>query len=85
MGLSHSTPWSTTSGRTRREKTNRVRAVVTELQRLGIEVTEEDDGFLIRPGRPTAAEVQTYDDPRMAMSFALIFCTGRGGMVRCTR
>jgi 3-phosphoshikimate 1-carboxyvinyltransferase len=56
----------------RGKETDRVAAVVTELQRLGIEATEEDDGFVIQPGATKAAAVQTYDDHRMAMSFALI-------------
>ena len=56
----------------RGKETDRVRAVVTELQRLGIDAVEEEDGFLIHPGVTKAAAVQTYDDHRMAMSFALI-------------
>ena len=56
----------------RGKETDRVAAVVTELQRLGINAVEEDDGFLIHPGVTRAVRVQTYDDHRMAMSFALI-------------
>lgn len=56
----------------RGKETDRVRAVVTELQRLGIDAVEEADGFVIHPGVSRAARVQTYDDHRMAMSFALI-------------
>jgi 3-phosphoshikimate 1-carboxyvinyltransferase len=57
----------------RHKETDRIVAVVTELQRCGIDAVEEDDGFLIRPGaalRP--AVVQTYRDHRMAMSFSLL-------------
>ena len=56
----------------RRKETDRIAAVVTELRRLGIDASEEEDGFLVRPGTPRPALVQTYDDHRMAMSFALI-------------
>ena len=56
----------------RRKETDRVAAVVTELRRCGIDATEDDDGFTIRPGTPTATTVRTYDDHRMAMSFALL-------------
>lgn len=56
----------------RRKETNRVAAVVTELNRLGVHAEEEADGFLIRPSPARAAAVETYDDHRMAMSFALI-------------
>jgi len=55
----------------RAKETDRVAAVVTELQRMGIDAIEEDDGFLINPGTPQPAVVQTYHDHRMAMSFAI--------------
>lgn len=53
------------------KETDRIGAVVTELNRLGIDATEEPDGFVIKPGAPTPGRVATYDDHRMAMSFAL--------------
>lgn len=56
----------------RRKETDRIAAVVTELRRCGIEATEHDDGFTIHPGAPQPAVVRTYDDHRMAMSFALL-------------
>ena len=56
----------------RHKETDRIGAVVTELQRLGIDARQEDDGFVIHPGPTRPAEVRTYDDHRMAMSFALI-------------
>jgi 3-phosphoshikimate 1-carboxyvinyltransferase len=56
----------------RRKETDRIAAVVTELRRCGIDAVEEPDGFLIHPGRPRPATVRTYDDHRMAMSFALL-------------
>jgi 3-phosphoshikimate 1-carboxyvinyltransferase len=55
----------------RGKETDRIAAVVTELQRLGIEAVEQPDGFTVRPGPMRPATVQTYDDHRMAMSFAL--------------
>lgn len=54
------------------KETDRVAAVVTELRRLGIAVDEAPDGFTVYPGVPQPAEIHTYDDHRMAMSFALI-------------
>lgn len=56
----------------RGHETDRIVAVVRELRRLGIDATEYDDGFAIVPGMPRPATVQTYDDHRMAMSFALV-------------
>src|SRR5690606_25844295 len=56
----------------RRKETDRVAAVATELARCGIEVATGDDGWTIRPGAPRPTLVETYDDHRMAMSFALL-------------
>jgi 3-phosphoshikimate 1-carboxyvinyltransferase len=56
----------------RRKETDRIAAVATELARCGVDVTTEPEGWTIRPGVPTPAVVQTYDDHRMAMSFALL-------------
>lgn len=55
----------------RHKETDRIGAVVTELSRLGIKATEQDDGFVIEPGQPQPGRVATYEDHRMAMSFAL--------------
>ncbi len=54
------------------KETDRIGAVVTELKRLGLDVSETDDGMVINPGRPNPGVVDTYDDHRMAMSFALL-------------
>ncbi|HEX6985876.1 MAG TPA: 3-phosphoshikimate 1-carboxyvinyltransferase, partial [Planctomycetaceae bacterium] len=56
----------------RHKETDRIAAVATELRKLGQEVEEFDDGLTIRPRPVTPAVVETYDDHRMAMSFALI-------------
>ena len=55
----------------RGKETDRIAAVVTELRRLGIDAHEEPDGFVVHPGPLRPAVVQTYDDHRMAMAFAL--------------
>ncbi len=56
----------------RNKETDRVGFVVKELQRLGIEAVEEADGYVVKPGTPKPGQVHTYDDHRMAMSFALL-------------
>ena len=56
----------------RKKETDRVGAVVHELTKLGVRAEEEADGFVIYPGTPQPGRVSTYDDHRMAMSFALI-------------
>lgn len=59
-------------GHMRVKETDRITAVVTELQRLGIDAREHAEGITIYPGPVRPAEIETYDDHRMAMSFALI-------------
>jgi 3-phosphoshikimate 1-carboxyvinyltransferase len=66
----------------RRKETNRVAAVVTELRRMGIRAEEEDDGFVVHPGTPRPADVETYDDHRMAMSFAITGLAAPGIRIR---
>lgn len=50
---------------------DRIDALTRELRRLGAEVAEYQDGLRIAPGELHGAEIDTYDDHRMAMSFAL--------------
>ncbi len=54
------------------KETDRVAAVVTELKRLGLRADEHEDGMTIYPGPVRPATVATYDDHRMAMSFAVL-------------
>jgi 3-phosphoshikimate 1-carboxyvinyltransferase len=56
----------------RAKETDRIAAVVRELRRAGIEARETSDGMVINPGVPRPAVIETYDDHRMAMSFALL-------------
>ncbi|HSJ27929.1 MAG TPA: 3-phosphoshikimate 1-carboxyvinyltransferase [Acidimicrobiia bacterium] len=53
------------------KETDRLEALRTELSRLGGDVTIEGDSLVISPGPARPATIETYDDHRMAMSFAL--------------
>jgi 3-phosphoshikimate 1-carboxyvinyltransferase len=55
----------------RAKETDRVAAVATELRRLGARVEEREDGLTIYPSEVRPSVVETYDDHRMAMSFAV--------------
>lgn len=55
----------------RNKETDRVAALANELRRAGVTVEERADGLTIQPGGYRAADVETYDDHRMAMSFAV--------------
>ncbi len=54
------------------KESDRIQATVTELNKIGIHATALDDGLIIEGGTPHGAEIDTYDDHRMAMSFALV-------------
>jgi 3-phosphoshikimate 1-carboxyvinyltransferase len=54
------------------KETDRVAAMCAELRRLGVSVEEYADGLKIYPAENILpATVETYDDHRMAMAFAL--------------
>ena len=54
------------------KETDRIGDLARELCRLGAEVTQFDDGLRITPRPLHAAEIETYNDHRMAMSLALV-------------
>ena len=56
----------------RRKETDRIGNTIVELERIGLSAEEEPDGMVVHPGVPTGGVVQTYDDHRVAMSFALL-------------
>jgi len=53
------------------KETNRLLAMQTELTKMGIQVDIGPDWMIIHGGHPKAAEICTYHDHRMAMSFAV--------------
>ncbi len=61
-------------GFVREKETDRIAAIVTELARCGVDAEELADGFVVRPdvARLHGAEIETYDDHRMAMSMSLM-------------
>ncbi|MDO9516377.1 MAG: 3-phosphoshikimate 1-carboxyvinyltransferase [Syntrophales bacterium] len=55
----------------RLKESDRIAALVTELNRTGIDAQEREDGLVINGGTPHGARIETYDDHRVAMSFAV--------------
>jgi len=54
------------------KETDRITALATGLGKLGARVDTFDDGLtIVPPAAPTPAAIDTYEDHRMAMSFAL--------------
>ncbi|MBR4083844.1 MAG: 3-phosphoshikimate 1-carboxyvinyltransferase [Lachnospiraceae bacterium] len=59
-------------GHIRYQECNRMNAIVTELNKMGICCEETETTITIHPGKPKPSLVDTYDDHRMAMGFSLI-------------
>jgi len=53
------------------KETDRLAALETELRKLGVSAEAGHDWLRIEPGPMHGAEIETYDDHRIAMSFAL--------------
>ena len=56
----------------RHKETDRIGDLATELNKLGATVETLPDGLSITPGTLVGAEIETYDDHRMAMSLSLV-------------
>lgn len=56
----------------RHKETDRIGDLATELRRLGAEVDEHEDGLSVMPRQLQGADIETYDDHRMAMSLSLV-------------
>ena len=59
-------------GRLRVQECERVAALRTELTKCGAKVVEEGDTLTVFPSRLHGAEIETYNDHRMAMCFAIL-------------
>ena len=59
-------------GRLRVQETERVVALRTELTKCGAKVVEEGDTLTVCPSKLHGAEIETYNDHRMAMCFAIL-------------
>ena len=66
------------------QECDRYHAIINELTRVGIRCTEinEGDGLEIEPGTPQPAEIETYDDHRMAMAFSLLGLRTEGIVIK---
>jgi 3-phosphoshikimate 1-carboxyvinyltransferase len=55
----------------RHKESDRLAAVAAELGKMGIAARETADGLMVTGGQPHGAVIETYDDHRIAMSFAV--------------
>jgi 3-phosphoshikimate 1-carboxyvinyltransferase len=66
----------------RHHESDRLRVLTAELRRLGVPVREYPDGMLIEPAPVHAGAVETYDDHRIAMAFAVAGLKADGIRIR---
>jgi len=64
------------------KESNRLEVIVRELSKVGIRAYERSDGLVIEGGRPHGAEIETYNDHRIAMSFAVLGLVVPGVRIR---
>jgi len=69
-------------GHIRHKETDRIAALAAELRKLGASVEERADGLRIVPGPLRGAEIETYNDHRMAMSLAIAGLVIPGVVIR---
>ena len=55
----------------RNKESDRIKCLVSELTKIGIDITETSDGFIINGKKSIkgGAELESYHDHRLAMSF----------------
>jgi 3-phosphoshikimate 1-carboxyvinyltransferase len=56
----------------RTKESDRLAALAAELHKVGVQAEEKDDGLVIEGDKPHGAEIETYNDHRIAMSFAVL-------------
>ncbi|MBI2430552.1 MAG: 3-phosphoshikimate 1-carboxyvinyltransferase [Candidatus Levybacteria bacterium] len=65
-------------GHLKDKETDRITATAKELRKMGITVKATNDKLIIEGGKPKGATIQTYNDHRMAMSFAIAGLGAKG-------
>jgi 3-phosphoshikimate 1-carboxyvinyltransferase len=62
----------------RHHESDRIAAACTSLTALGVPVTEHPDGLTVTPAKPRFATLDTFEDHRVAMAFAVLGAAGEG-------
>ena len=61
------------AGNLRKQESDRIAALATELEKCGVATREEPAGLVLQPARAfRSAEIETYRDHRIAMCFAVL-------------
>jgi 3-phosphoshikimate 1-carboxyvinyltransferase len=61
----------TNIGHLRLKESDRIKSLVLELSKMAIRVEEGKDWLKVKGGKIHGAEIETHDDHRLAMSFAI--------------
>jgi 3-phosphoshikimate 1-carboxyvinyltransferase len=64
------------------KESDRLTSVVNELIKMGVTASCTDDELMVAGGQPRRAEIETYGDHRIAMSFAVAGLATPGTMIR---
>ncbi len=64
------------------KESDRLTSVVNELVKIGIDARCSDDELIVIGGHPHGAEIETYGDHRIAMSFAVAGLAARGIVIQ---
>jgi len=64
------------------KETDRIKAIVNELKKMGADIEEKEDGFIVTgPSRLKGAVCESYNDHRIAMSLAVAALLAEGKTV----
>lgn len=64
------------------KETDRIKAIVSELKKMGADIEEKEDGFIVTgPSRLKGAVCESYNDHRIAMSLAVAALLAEGKTV----
>ena len=59
------------AGIARCKESDRIKAISTELRKMGANIEEKDEGMIVYPSRLRGAEMSAHDDHRIAMSLVV--------------
>jgi 3-phosphoshikimate 1-carboxyvinyltransferase len=68
----------------RLKESNRLEETARELSSMGIHAKPTDDGIVIVGGNPRGCRIQTHNDHRFAMAFAVLALAARGETTICS-
>ena len=69
-------------GHLKHKESDRLVSISNELKKMGIEVIGSDNELIITGGSPKKAEINTYNDHRIAMSFSIAGLAVEGLMIK---